>query len=45
MFQRLPIVLKYLEARNTSDELLNEIKKIVYSLYWVKEITKKYMTI
>ena len=28
-----------------SQNLLNEIRKMIYSLYWAKEITKKYTTI
>ena len=41
MFQRLPIALAHLKAGNNSDNLLNEIRQIVYSLYQSKEITKK----
>ena len=41
MFQRLLIVLAQIKAGNTSGNLLNEIKQIMYYLYWVKEITKK----
>ena len=41
MLQILPIAL----AGNTSENLLNEIKQIIYSLYWAKEITKKYIII
>ena len=41
MFQRLPIVLAQVKAGNTSESLLNKIRKIVYSLYRAKEITKK----
>ena len=39
MFQRLLIALGQVEEGNTSDNLLNEIRKIIYSLYW--EVTKK----
>ena len=42
MLQRLPIVLAPLKAGNSSESLLNEIRKIVYSLYQSKEITQKY---
>ena len=41
MFQRLPIALAKLKAGNTSENLLNEIREIIYSLYRAKEITKK----
>ena len=41
IIQRLPIALAQAEAGNKSENLLNEIKEIVYSLYWSKEITKK----
>ena len=40
MLQRLPIALAQVKAGNNSG-LLNEIRKIVYSLYQSKEITKK----
>ena len=41
MLQRLPIVLTQVKASNNSENLLNEIRQIVYSLYQSKEITKK----
>ena len=41
MLQRLPIALAHLKAGNTSENLLNEIRQIIYSLYREKEITKK----
>ena len=41
ILQRLPIVLAQVKAGNTSENLLNEIRQIVYSLYRAKEITKK----
>ena len=41
MFQRLPIALTQLKAGSNSENLLNEIRKIVYFLYQSKEITKK----
>ena len=41
MLQRLPIALAHVKAGKTSDKLLNEIRKIIYSLYRAKEITKK----
>ena len=42
MLQRLPIALAHVKAGNNSENLLNEIRQIVYSLYQSKEITKKY---
>ena len=33
--------LEQVTASNTTENLLNEIKKIIYSLYRAKEITKK----
>ena len=41
MLQRLAIVLAQVQAGNTYENLLNEIRQIIYSLYWAKEITKK----
>ena len=41
MLQRLPIALAQVKAGNNSENLLNEIRKIVCSLYQSKEITKK----
>ena len=41
MLPRLPIALEQVKAGNISESLLNEIRKIVYSLYQSKEITKK----
>ena len=41
MVQRLPIAIAQVIAGNTSENLLNEIRQIIYSLYRVKEITKK----
>ena len=40
MLQRLPIALAQVKAGNNSQSLLNEIRKIVYSLYQSKETTK-----
>ena len=40
MLQRLPTVLAQ-KADNTSENLLNETRQIIYSLYQAKEITKK----
>ena len=36
MLQRLPIALAQVKAGNNSKSLLNEIRKIVYSLYQAK---------
>ena len=41
MLQRLPIALAQVKAGNNSESLLNEIMKIVYSLYQSKQTTKK----
>ena len=41
LLQRLPIALAQVKAGNNSENLLNEIRQIVYSLYQSKEITKR----
>ena len=41
MLQRLSITLAQAEAGNTSGNLLNEIRQIIYSLYQAEENTKK----
>ena len=41
MLQRLPIALAQVKAVNNSENLINEIRQIVHSLYQSKEITKK----
>ena len=41
MLQRLPIALAQVKAGNNSENLLSEIRQIIYSLYQVKEIIKK----
>ena len=41
MLQRLPITLAQVNAGNTSEDLLNEIRQIICSFYWEKEVTKK----
>ena len=41
ILQRLPIALAQVKAGNNSESLLNEIRKIVHSLYQSKQITKK----
>ena len=41
MLQRLPIALAQVKAGSTSENLLNGIREMIYSLYRAKEITKK----
>ena len=41
MLQRLSIALKQVKGRNAFENLLIEIRKLIYSLYQEKEITKK----
>ena len=41
MIERLPITLAEEQAGNISENLLNDLRKVMYSLYQVKEITKK----
>ena len=41
MLQRLPISLPQVKAGNASENLLNEIRKIIYFLYREKEVTEK----
>ena len=36
MLQRLPIALMQVKSGNTSENVLNEIHRIIYSLYWAK---------
>ena len=40
MLQQLPIALAQVKAGNNSENLLNEIRQMIYSLYQAKEITK-----
>ena len=42
MLPRLPIALAQVKAGNTSENLLNEIRQILYFLYRAKEIIKNY---
>ena len=42
--QRLLIALAQAKAGNNSENLLNEIRQIVYSLYQSKESLKQYIT-
>ena len=41
MLQRLPIALAQVKAGNISENLLNQIRQIIYSFYRTKDITKK----
>ena len=41
MIQRLPIALAQVKAGNNSENLLNKIRQIVYSLYQSKENCQK----
>ena len=41
MIQRLPIALAQVKTGNNSENLLNEIRQIIYSLYQSKKITEK----
>ena len=41
MLQRLPIALAQVKAGDISENLVNEIRQIIYSLYREKEVTKK----
>ena len=41
MLQRLTVALAQVKAGNTYENLLNQIRKIIYSLYRGKEVTKK----
>ena len=43
ILQRIPMALPHVKAGNTSENLLNEIRHMIYSLYQAKEITKKSM--
>ena len=40
MIQSYPIALAQVKAGNNSENLLNKIRQIVYSLYQLREITK-----
>ena len=41
MLQRLPIALAQVKVGDASENLLNEIRQIIFSLHRAKEITKK----
>ena len=42
MLQRLPIALAQLKVGKNSENLLNEIRQIYYSLYLSKKLLKKF---
>ena len=41
MLQKLAIAVAHVKLCNTSENVLNEIRQIIYSLYQGKEIAKK----
>ena len=41
MVQRLAKAMAQVKAVNTSENLLNDNRQIIYSLYEIKDITKK----
>ena len=41
MLQRLPVALAHVKTGNTSENLLNEGRHIIYSLYRADKITEK----
>ena len=41
MIERLPIAITQVKAGNTSENLINKIRQIIYSLYGANEIGKK----
>ena len=45
MLQRLPIPFAQVKAGNTSKNLVNQIRQIIFSLYQVTKLLKSYMTI
>ena len=45
MLKRLPIAFAQVKAGNTSENLLNKIRKIIYSLYQAKKRKKVYNNI
>ena len=45
MLQTLQIAFAQVKANETSEDLLNEIRQIMHSLYLSKELLKKYITI
>ena len=45
MLQRLPIVLAQVKAGDTTENILNKLRQIIYSWYWEKKLLKKYIEI
>ena len=45
ILQRLPIALEQVKADNTCENLLNEIRQMIYSSYRGKKVTKRYLII
>ena len=45
MLQRFTIALAQKQARNTSENLLNQIRQIIYTLYQARKIATKVYTI
>ena len=43
ILQKLLILLAQVKAGNTFENLLNEMRQIIYFLYWAKELLKKYI--
>ena len=41
ILSRFPISLAQLKAGNNSEKLKNEIRQLLYSLYWSKKLTKQ----
>ena len=41
MIQRLPTALAQVKSDNTPEDLLNEIRQIIYIFFWEIKITKK----
>ena len=41
MLKSLPIAFAQIKTTNTSENLLNEVHQIIYSLYQGREVTKK----
>ena len=41
MLQRIPIALSQVKADDTSENLINKIRQITFSLYREKKVTKK----
>ena len=41
LLERLPIAFAQVQASNNSENLLNKVRQVIYSLYQSKEFTKK----